>query len=63
MKQSTSETGRVSRPQPASMLGHAWREAGNLVHPKHGNWHLPAARAHGTLWACPPAPFTGWVLP
>lgn len=63
MTQSRSETGRVSRPHPASMLRHARREAGNLVHPKHGNWHLPAARAHGTLWPCPPAHFTGRVLP
>ena len=63
MKPSRSETSRVSRPRPASMLEHARREAGNLAHPKHGNWHLPAARAHGTLWAGPSAPFTGRVLP
>lgn len=63
MRLSTSETGRVPRPHPASMLKDARREARNLAHPKHGNWHLSATRPHGTLWACPSAPFAGRVLP
>ena len=64
MNQSRSETSRVSRPRPVTMLRHAGgRGVGHLVQRNHNNWHLMAAHVRGRLWACPSDLTTGGVLP
>jgi len=63
MNTTRSETRRVSRSRPASMLRNVRREAMNLVQRAHSNWHLMASPVHGKLWACPSVPFAGGVLP
>lgn len=61
---SKSETSRVSRPRPGSMLRHApGCGTADLVHAEHRNWHLMTAPVHGMLWTCPSPLFTARVLP